>query len=87
MMIPQISYLSIGVLIMSVVFFVRAARMDQRSELVWGMLSFGSWMVFTNFVFPGIVGGVVSQVLLFFGIAVYDHAREQRQLARRHEDV
>ena len=87
MYIPQFSYLSIGVLIMSVAFFVRAARMDQRSELAWGMLSFGSWIAFTRFVFPGVIGGVVSQVLLFFGITVFDYVREQRQLARRHEDV
>lgn len=87
MWIPHFNYLSIGALIMSVVFFVRAARMDQRSELVWGLSSFGSWIVFTRFVFPGIVGGVVSQALLFFGIAVFDYLREQRQLARRHEDA
>jgi hypothetical protein len=87
MWIPHFNYISLCVLIASVTFFVRAARFDQRSELVWGLSSFGSWMVFTTFVSPGIWGGIASQVLLFIGITVFDYAREQRQHARRHEDA
>ena len=86
MYIPQFNYLTIALLIASITFFVRAARFDNRSEFVWGLLSLGSWMLFTSFVSPGIVGGLASQILLFAGIAIYDCARERRQLAQQDDE-
>ena len=60
----------------SVSFFVRAARFDDHSPFLWGTLSVASWVLFTHFVWGGVVGGFVSQALLYVGLTTFHVWRE-----------
>ena len=77
--VPRIDYLSILLLIACVGFFVKGAQLDGRSPLTWGGLSLGLWILFTQVLVGGIIGGLLSQALLFLGLTgrqiVRDRAR------------
>ncbi len=75
--VPHLDYSWLLVLIASVVVFGKAAQMEGRSPLVWGGLSLGLWLASTQFLVGGIVGGVLSQVLLFAGLAALAMARNR----------
>ena len=51
-------------------FFVKGAQMEGRSPLVWGGLSLGLWLTFTSYIIAGLIGGLLSQVVLFIGLAM-----------------
>ena len=82
----SIDYSQIIALFLCMSFFVHGARMDARSPFVWGGLSLGSWLVVTQFVYGGLVGGVISQLLLFGGWTTWEFRRE-RIAARRRESA
>ena len=79
--IPQIDYRVILVLALWMGFFIRGARMDMRSPLLWGALSLGSWLVFTWLMMGGLLGGCVSQLLLIAALTGWEEFRERRKLA------
>lgn len=86
--IPRLDYSHLLVLIASVVCFVKAAQMEGRSPVVWGGLSLGLWIAFTQFLVSGLVGGLLSQVLLFAGLAGVAMARDRdRERQRGGSDV
>ena len=66
--VPTIDYTDLFVLFACVAFFAGGARMEQRSPLVWGGLSLGAWIVFTQVLFGGLAWGLASQGLLFAGL-------------------
>ena len=75
---PQIDYLQVVVLLLCMSWFVKGARMDMRSPLVWGSLSLGMWLVFTQLLGFSIFGGIFSQLLLIAGLAGWEELRERR---------
>lgn len=86
-MIPfSIDYSQVIALLACMSFFVHGARLDGRSPFVWGGLSLGAWLVVTHFVLGGLVGGVVSQLLLFGALTAFEFRRE-RVAARRRESA
>ena len=76
--VPRIDYLQVLVFLACVNFFARGARMEGRSALIWGGLSTGLWIVFTQFLIGGIVGGLLSQVFLFAGLTGFALLRDAR---------
>lgn len=76
--VPEISYSHLLALFACIAFFVTGARMDGRSPVVWGGLSLGVWLVFTQLCWSGIGGGIVSQFLLFAALGCYGIFKERR---------
>ena len=74
--VPRIDYLHILAFFACVSFFVKGAQMEGRSALVWGGLSTGLWIVFTQFLIKGVVGGLLSQALLFAGLTGFALLRD-----------
>jgi hypothetical protein len=60
-------YTTIFVLVACTSFFAQAAEDAGRSRATGAMASLGAWIVFTYLFWGGIVGGLVSQALLFAG--------------------
>lgn len=79
----SIDYFEIFVLALCLGFFIRGARMDMRSPVVWGGLSLGSWLLVTRFVMGGISGGLLSQALLLAGLTGWEELKERRTQAKR----
>jgi hypothetical protein len=75
--VPSIDYTELFVLIACIAFFAGGARMEQRSPLVWGGLSLGVWIVFTQVLFDGLAWGLASQGLLFAGLTGVAVLRER----------
>jgi hypothetical protein len=80
---PHVDYSQLLVLVLSMGFFVKGARMDLRSPLLWGALSFGSWCIFTQLLVPGVVGALLSQLAVLAGLTVQETLRERRETKRR----
>jgi hypothetical protein len=80
--VPRIDYGALLLVIASVSLFAKAARMDGRSPVVWGGMSLGLWIVFTQFLVAGLAGGFLSQLALFAGLTAAAIARDRR-VARR----
>jgi hypothetical protein len=78
MYVPNISYLDIVAIIAFVGFFATGARMDGRPPLVWGGLSLGAWICATQWLMPSMMGGIISQVVLFVGLGCYGVIRDRR---------
>jgi hypothetical protein len=76
--VPSISYFYILVVITCVSFFTLGARMDGRSPIVWGALSFGAWLCTTQWLMPSLMGGILSQVILFVCLGVWGVIRDRR---------
>ena len=74
--VPRIDYLHVLAFLACVNFFARGAQMEGRSALIWGGLSTGLWIVFTQFLIGGIVGGLLSQVILFAGLTGFALLRD-----------
>lgn len=85
--VPRIEYGSLLLLIACVSSFARAARMDGRSPLVWGGLSLGSWIVFTQHLVEGLEGACLSQLALFAGLTAAAIARDRRSARRIREQA
>lgn len=81
--VPRIDYPSVFVIVACMACFAKGAELDERSKVVWAGLSLGVWLAFTQFFIDGIVGGLVSQVLLFVGLTVAGLLRERRAANRR----
>ena len=64
-------------------FFVKGARLDDKSPLVWGGLSIAAWLIATWLIGGGLILGILSQVLLFVGITLHDARRDQAASMRR----
>lgn len=79
----SIDYFEIFLIALCVGFFIRGARMDMRSPVLWGALSLGLWLFFTRFVMGGLSGGLLSQALLLAGLTVWEEVKERREQARR----
>jgi hypothetical protein len=75
--VPRIDDSHLLVLIASVVCFVKAVQMERRSPVVWSGMSLGLWIAFTQFLVSRLVGGVMSQVLLFAGLGRVAMARDR----------
>lgn len=71
-------YTNLAVLILGIAFFRHAAREENRSEVVYALMSIGAWITVTQWILPGAPGGLLSQFLLFAGLTVYDVLRERR---------
>jgi len=78
----QIDYLQILVLLLCMGWFVKGARMDLRSPVLWGALSLGLWLLFAQILGYGLSGGVLSQLLLIGGLAGWEEYRERRRQRR-----
>ncbi len=83
----QIDYVQIVVLLLCMSFFVKGARMDVRSPVLWGALSLGMWLVFTQVFGCGVFGGLVSQLLLMAGLAGWEEIRERRRHSKTDQRV
>lgn len=70
-------YCSILLMVASARFFMKAAEMQGRSTTLYCMLSLGMWFTFTGFLVSGLLGGIVSQALLFLSLTVFDGARSK----------
>jgi hypothetical protein len=80
-----IDYTQIVVLLLCMSFFVKGARIDEKSPLLWGALSLGAWIVCTQLWVGGIAGGLLSQLGLLAGLAGWELLRERRETKRRGE--
>jgi hypothetical protein len=78
----QIDYLQILVLALWMGFFVKGARMEMRSPVLWGALSLALWILSTQVLGGGLLAGCLSQLLLIAGLTGLEELRE-RQKARR----
>lgn len=83
MPIPAIHYVDLLVCVICASFFVKGARLDDRSPLVWGGLSLAAWLCATWLLGGGRMLGILSQVLLFVGITLHDARRDQAAPTRR----
>lgn len=72
-------YVQILCLLLCMSWFVKGARMDMRSPVLWGGLSLGLWLISTQVLGYGIVGGLMSQLLLIGGLAGWEEYRERRK--------
>ncbi len=81
--VPSIDYLSIAICIFCVAFFVKGARLDEQSPRVWGGLSVSAWLASTHVPPGGVLGGILSQVLLFVGLTFVNAHRERDRQTRR----
>ena len=75
----QIDYLQIFALFLWMGWFVKGARMDLRSPVLWGALSLGMWLLFSQVLGYGLTGGLLSQLLLIGGLAGWEEYRERRR--------
>jgi len=75
----SIDYLQLVALLVCMGWFVKGARMDVRSPVLWGALSLGLWLLFTQVLGYGILGGLISQLLLVAGLAGWEEYRERRR--------
>ena len=75
----SINYFELFALLVCVGWFVKGARMDMRSPLLWGGLSLGVWLLFAHVLGYGLNGGILSQILLFAGLAGWEEYRERRK--------
>jgi hypothetical protein len=71
MFVPQIDYVSVLVLGCCMAFFVKGARLEGRSALLWGGMSLGAWLLATSVASGGLLAGVASQVLLFLALTAF----------------
>jgi hypothetical protein len=78
----QIDYVQILVLALWMGFFVKGARMDLRSPLLWGSLSLGLWLLFTQVFGGGLLAGCFSQLLLIAGLTAREIHLERRKARR-----
>lgn len=78
-----IDYLSIFVCIFCAAFFVKGARLDEQSPFAWGVLSVAAWLLSMLVPPGGIVGGLLSQVLLFLALTCVNARRERVTQTRR----
>lgn len=63
--------ISLVVMIACIAFFVKAAQMEGKSALLWGLMSFLVWS-FTPVLFLSyFLSKIGAQVLLFFAIAAF----------------
>jgi hypothetical protein len=74
---PQIDYVSILVLGFCVAFFVKGARLEGRSALMWGGMSLGAWLLAMFVAGGGRLAGVASQALLFLALTGHAYWRER----------
>jgi hypothetical protein len=74
----QINLLEVVLLLLSIGFFVRSARREMRSPWHWGALSLAMWLLFTRLLDTGLVGGLLSQLLLLMGLNGWEMLRERR---------
>ena len=77
MYVPQIDYGSILALGCCMAFFVKGARLEGRSALLWGGMSCGAWLLATFVAGGGWLAGVASQVLLFLALTGHAYWRER----------
>jgi len=73
----QVSLLEVVVLALCVVWFVRSARADKRSPLLWGALSLSTWILSTRLFGFGMFGALFSQILLLAGHTGWEMWRER----------
>jgi hypothetical protein len=73
----NVDLLGILLLILSAGFFVRSARREMRSPLLWGGLSVALWLLFANLIDAGLSGGLLSQLLLLVGLNGWEMLRER----------
>jgi hypothetical protein len=78
----HIDYLELFVLLLCMGFFVKGARMDMRSPVLWGALSLGMWLLFTQLLGFGLSGGLLSQLLLIAGLTAWEELRERRRQSK-----
>ncbi len=83
MEVPSIDYVSIVLLLACMGFFTKGARMEGRSPLLWGAMSLGMWIGFTQFCMGGAIGGLLSQALLFVGLTGFGMLGERSVIHRR----
>jgi hypothetical protein len=81
--VPEVSYFYILVVVVCMILFAGGARMEGKSPLVWGGLSFGSWLLFTHWCMSGVAGGLISQAILFVWLGCYGILRDRRRQGRR----
>jgi hypothetical protein len=74
-----IDYVQIFLVLLCMGWFVKGARMDLRSPVLWGALSLGMWLLFTQALGCSILGGLLSQLLLIAGLAGWEELRERRR--------
>jgi hypothetical protein len=78
----SIDYATVVACLLCVTFFVRGARLDERSPFLWGALSLGAW-VCAWLLSGGLPAGLGSQIALFVGLTLWNTRRETaRQRAR-----
>jgi hypothetical protein len=75
-LIPSIDYGWILGCVLCAAFFVKGARLEERSPLVWGGASVAAWLFATWVLGGGMVSGVVSQILLFAGLTWIEARRQ-----------
>lgn len=49
-------------------FFVRGARLEQRSPFLWGLMSVGCWIIGQALLGGWLLGGLLGQAALFAGL-------------------
>lgn len=76
MPIPSIDYGWILGCLLCAAFFVKGARLEERSPLAWGGASVALWLLATWALGGGMGSGVVSQVLLF-GLLTWIESRRR----------
>lgn len=81
--VPQIDYVTILGVVACAMFFAKGAELEHRSPLVWGGLSLAMWIGFTTVFVGGIVGGLLSQALLFLGLTAVELFRNRTAPNRR----
>lgn len=69
-------YLTLFAVLACVSFYAKGADLEGRSRAVWVGLSLVSWIAFTHWFVGGIIGGILSQVLLFLAMYGWTELRE-----------
>jgi hypothetical protein len=82
-LIPSIDYGWILGCVLCAAFFVKGARLEERSPLVWGGASVAGWLLATWVLGGGMVSGVASQVVLFAGLAWFEARRQAARPTQR----
>lgn len=83
MPIPSIDYGWILGCVLCAAFFVKGARLGERSPLVWGGASVAAWLIATWVLGGGMGSGVASQVLLFAGLTWLEARRQATRATTR----
>jgi hypothetical protein len=73
----EVNLLEVVLLALCVSWFMRSARADKRSPLLWGALSLSTWLL-TRLLFGfGMFGALFSQILLLAGHTGWEMWRER----------